>query len=219
MDHDDFANKLEQARRRWPPGQALLPQAYVDNHKRERCVEALAQLTHELGANNITAALLIKQAGISRTTFYQLFEGKGEAIDYACELSSRALIEAVEAAAREPGEWPERVDRAIVALLAAAAEKPRLAELSLVHAISWGHGSGGPFDSAISDALVTVLADGRPAHPDRHLGPTSEELIASAIISVVATRLHRDEASSLAGLREELTGLALAPYPCCAAAG
>ncbi len=196
----------------------LLPQEFIDNYKRWRVLVAIAGLAHEGGAGELTTTQIIARAKISRPTFYELFESKAACFAFACGAARRYLVGPIEAAGEAPGPWPERMSAAVGDLLAAAAEQPLLAELCLLHAAGMRREPQEPCGEAVVEALARLAADGRGAGrqaagglPYREPQPGTEELVACAIVSVVAPRV-RAGAAELPELREELTGMALRPF-------
>ncbi len=191
----------------------MLSQEIVDDGKRERCAVAIAELAHERGGNGLGTTRVIARAGISRNTFYDLFAGIDEALEFACELSDKRLAAAVEDTTQEQGAWEEWVDRTIGAFLDAVREQPLLAELCFVHRASIVRVPTGPKEEASAAALLAALKRGRP---EGERAPSAfaavEELVVAGILAVVAKRLRDGEAASLPALRGELVTLALAPY-------
>jgi AcrR family transcriptional regulator len=188
------------------PDRPLLSQAFVDEHKRERCALALADTVHEVGVWETTVALVTKRAQVARTTFYGLFTSQKDALRYACELGNRRLREAIERAAQEPAPWNARVEAAVEAMLEAAQSEPHLIELCLLHGSGRLDPRVGPHDEELIETLVALLAEGRR---ERENGAAPGELLAHGVLSVIARRLRRDEAESLSELSGQLTEFAI----------
>src|SRR6478609_2586151 len=110
-----------------------LPQEFIYCHKRERVLAAIAELAHERGAGAMTTMQIVARAKISRPTLYEIFESKADCFRFACEEARKHLVDPIEAAGEAPGPWVERMDGAVGGFLEAAAERPLLAELGLVH--------------------------------------------------------------------------------------
>lgn len=195
-----------------------LPQEFIDRHKRERILAAICELAHEGGAGDLTTIQVTKQARVARLTLYELFRGKASYLEFACEEARRHLVDPIEAAGEAAGPWLERIDAAIGGLLEAAAERPLLAELGLVHAAGMRRDSELTCTQAVIEALVLVVRGGREAGrqsagalPYREPKSQTEELVACAIVSVLALRV-RERAAELPSLREELVEMAVRPF-------
>jgi AcrR family transcriptional regulator len=195
-----------------------LPREFIDRHKRKRILAAVCELAHEHGAGDLTTTLIAKRAKVTRPILYELFGDKAGCLKFACEEARRHLVDRVEAAGEAPGPWLERMDGAIGGLLEAAAEQPLLAELGLVHAAGMRNRSGPTCTQAVIEALVWVARGGREAGrqsagglPYREPQSQAEELVACAIVSVLALRV-RERAAELPGLRQELVEMATRPF-------
>lgn len=196
---------------RCPPGQQMLPQEFVDQFKRERVLRVLAEVVCRVGPDGLTVSLVVREAKVARSTFYELFDNSSDAFRGALELANSKLRLSIDTAAGLPGTWPKRIGNVLTALVATAAEEPRLAELSLVHGCAYA-GASIPFDPALVETLAGVLRPGRKAGGPLP-GPRTEEIIAFGILAVIAERLRRREPDTLDEvLAEELTQLAVRPF-------
>lgn len=92
-----------------PRGVNRLPQEVVLVSQRSRIVEATAQAVAQKGYSGTSVADIIALAGVSRTTFYQLYKDK-EACFLACfEASAEAHHQVIEQALAVPAAAPERL--------------------------------------------------------------------------------------------------------------
>ncbi len=188
-----------------------LPQKFIDDFKRERCLKAIADLVHEVGSHAVRTEMVAQRAKIARATFYGLFRSRDEAFREACEHASGLLLEAIREAAATAGSWEERLEAVIGALLDTAAENPHLAELCLVHPGAFGNGQRSPYDGALAETLTSVLQD---IVPERGEGRTLRfsELAACSLISIVSQRLIEGKGETLGELRGELTMIVSLPF-------
>jgi len=195
------------------PGAHPLPQDVVEVFKRERVATSLSEVVHEVGLPRLSVLRITERARMARSTFYELFANREEALRYALELGAVKLRSAVEAAADRPGPWERRVRAVLGALLEVSATEPYLIELSLVH----GPGSPFvpvPFDRDLVESLAGILRAGRAGGARPGPPPRVEEMLAYGTLAVIAYRLRRDEAASLPGLGEELVQLTTMPFGC-----
>src|SRR6476620_4690633 len=102
----DIATKL-------PRGPHALPQDVVIAHQRERLLEAAATAVAEDGYAELTVRDLIVRAGVSRRTFYQLFDDKIDCVFAAHERAFERLGKVIVDACRAEVAWPDRVASAI----------------------------------------------------------------------------------------------------------
>jgi len=186
----------------------LLSKAFVDEHKRERCAVALAEVVHDVGPHRLTTNLIAKRAKIARATFYDLFDGREAAADWACEFAVRKLLEPVRGAIEENDSTVEQLEGAVRAFVETAMAEPELTELCLIHSSAFFPRRVWRYDQALVEALAPVVDK---LHP-RSAGPTSfGELWAYGVLSVVARRVGAGRSDSLSSVGRELTEIALAP--------
>ena len=83
-----------------------------------------------------TVADLTKEAGISRTTFYELFADKEACFLAAYDSAVDVLVRQISVAYEAEERWPDRARAGLATLLAALAADPALARLALVDVAS-----------------------------------------------------------------------------------
>jgi AcrR family transcriptional regulator len=93
---------------------------------RSRLLEGMAQAVGDKGYADTTIADIVRQAGVSRRTFYEHFATKAECFIALYEAANRNTL-AVLRGAIDPGhEWQTQLDRALVAYLGSMAQNPAL---------------------------------------------------------------------------------------------
>jgi AcrR family transcriptional regulator len=126
-----------------------------------RVTQAVADLAHERGLSAASAPELCRRAAISRADFDRIFPSAPEAIGNAfAEAFDSLFIPVREAAAGAP-TWLEGLARALDALLEAAGEQPRLAELCLVHSPLAAKEAAGHDYRAAVEAVSAVVRTAR----------------------------------------------------------
>lgn len=195
-----------------------LPKEFIDVHKRQRVVEAIAKLAHEHSGTDLTAAQIIAAARMSRRTFCELFEGKDDSERFACQEAARHIFDPVRKTVESPLPWLERLGEGLNTFLTTATDEPLLAELCLVHAIKIDGGGTGSCRNLSIETLVAVIQGGREAGRQargtayNEPPPQTEELLANGVISVVAMQIKRGEVMNLPSLRGELVILVAIPF-------
>ena len=195
---------------RLPSGAHGIPREAIEDDQRERLVAAIAEIAHESGLVEVSVSRIVEQAGISRKTFYELFENKAECVEFACEEAYGRLFQGVKRASEASGAWLDRLDRAMGALLDAAADNPLGAELYLIHA----RAVRGSVSEARCERGVETLAEAMQGareaageEANRGLSGLSVEFSACAILWLVALQVRRGGAEGLAGMRGDLVRL------------
>jgi AcrR family transcriptional regulator len=194
---------------RLPSGAHGIPREAIEKDQRERLVAAIAEIAHERGLVEMSVSRIVERAGISRKTFYELFESKTKCVEFACEEAYGHLFEGVKRASREGGAWPDRVERAMGALLDAAAEDPLGAELYLIHARAVRGSLGEARCEKGVEALAEAMRGGEAAGGGAGRGPPglSVEFSVCAILWLVALQVRRGGKEGLPGLRGDLVEL------------
>lgn len=133
---------------------------HVVEMQRRRLLLAVVEVFAEVGSEDASVGRICKRAGVSRRTFYDLFEDREEcllaAVDASIERISRPVLSAYEA----QGDWLERLRNALVAMLWQFDADPDFARVCVIEA-----SKGGPRVSdkraRISAALVAAVEEGR----------------------------------------------------------
>jgi AcrR family transcriptional regulator len=164
------------------------------------------------GYSDLTVRDLIQRAGVSRRTFYQLFEDKLDCVLAAHERAFDRLSEGIVTACKAEREWPEKASAAIVAALDLAAASPNEARL-IVFSYAASEPELAARGKTAQARLAAVLRGGRALarDPDSTLERTEQGLI-GALMSIVGDCLTEGEAADLPGLKPELIAMVLTPY-------
>jgi len=188
----------------------LISRHVLEGYRRERIFLAVAELAHEAGSDTLTTTRIVKGGRMSRNTFYELFANKAECLDLACEFATDRLLAAIRGTRPETGEWRERLDRAVSALLEAVSAEPMIAELCLVHTSSISTRGAELGVDPVIETLAEVIEDGgaEAGGAGRESTRGLSEFVAATIVSIVVGRVRRGEAGELAQLQGELKELA-----------
>jgi AcrR family transcriptional regulator len=199
---------------RLPRGRHGLSPEYVAQNQRERLIAALTQVLYEVGYQKTTVSLIGSRAGVSKSDFYKHFESKDDCFYAAYEWGIGQLREQVLLACRRHAEddWPPRVRDALSVLLAALADDPSLATLSLVEGLRAGPGMYDRYQAAL-ESFVVCLREGAPPAPGGGEVPrATDEAIVGGIAALLGRRVLAGETAEIAQLLPQVTEFALAPY-------
>lgn len=178
--------------------------------QRRRLLDALADSIAERGYQATIVCHLTDSAGVSRRTFYDLFESKDDAF---CIAHAEALVELGDAVRRvcmRQLQWPQKVRDGIDAAMRWMAAHPGRAGLIAVEPLTAGPHLGYCHDLLLA-RFGPDLAAGRSRSPVE-LPSNLEEMLLAGMCAIVATRLHEGRAASLPGLCPQLVELVLTPY-------
>ena len=203
-----------QKRERWRPprGRHRLPPEVIARSQRERLLEAAIRVVAEKGYAATTVADLTRQAGISRTTFYAMFDDKEGCFLAAYDGIVDALVRRVAAAYEGEGEWPQRARAGLAALLEALAEEPEVARLALVDVGSAGPAAQRRFRAAMQ-RLTPFFDEGRDFAPGgRNLPANTSRMAIGAVTGLIVDELTEERAEDLPELLSDVLFATLVPY-------
>ncbi len=200
------------------PVQPRAGSAQVTEVQRTRMLAATVQVVGELGYEKMSVARVTSRAGVSRRTFYDLFDDRE-----ACFLA--AFIETVECARTlvcEAGagerDWRSRVRAGLATLLSFFADDPMAGRVIVVDALK-----AGPAvlerRAHIMAELIELVDGGRAqVRGGREVAPLTAEGVVGAVLAVAHARLLGSGGGSLTELLNPLMAMIVRPYLGAAAA-
>jgi AcrR family transcriptional regulator len=162
--------------------------AHVTEMQRRRLLSALVEVLGEHGYEGATVGRVCKRAGVSRRTFYDLFDDRQACFLDAFELTVERFTTQVASAFASNGRWRKRMRDALTVLLEGFDAEPGLAWLCLVETLK-----GGPEvlerRRAITDALAVAIDEGRREAKGTDPPPLTAESMVGGAVSVIHARL------------------------------
>ena len=197
---------------RLPRGRHRLPPEVIARSQRERLLSAAIDVVAEKGYAATTVADLTKEAGISRTTFYEMFEDKEAcflaAYDAAVDVLTRRIATAFEA----EQSWPARARAGLEALLSSLAAEPQLARLALVDVGSAGPAAQRRYRAALQ-RMTPFFDEGRDYAPNgRALPANTSRMAIGAVIGLVVDEIEEGRTERLPDLLPEVLFATYLPY-------
>ena len=165
--------------------------------QRARILAAMVQVVAEDGgAGSVTVARVVARAGVSRRTFYDLFDGCEDCFLAVFEDAlTRATQVANDAVASASPVWREQVRAGLAALLALFDEEPALGSLLVVDALAAGPEVLERRARAL-ESLAAIVARGAStakgkggASDEQSSPPLAAEGVVGAVLSVVHARM------------------------------
>lgn len=199
---------------RWrlPRGRHRLPPEVIARSQRERLLDAAIRLAATAGYGAVTIGDLTKQAGVSRSTFYEHFGDKEACFLAAYDSAIDVLVRRVVAAYESAGDWPARAAAGLAALLEALAEEPQLARLALVDIGSAGPAAQRRYRAAVQ-RLTPLFEEGRDFAPGgRGLPPNTSRMAIGGVTGLIGDELLAGRAEQLPGLLSDVLFATLVPY-------
>lgn len=173
--------------------------------QRGRILEAVTHVVAEKGYAGATVELIVRTAGVSRTTFYQLFAGKQECLLASYEVATKIVLDQIAEAATMalPDGWHAAFEAGLDAYLDTIRSQPEIARAQFVELGALGSdaiSARSRAQSAHTDAIVALMDlahTGDPTTPLLNRGTV--RLIVAAIeervtqVSAHGTRSDLDE--------------------------
>ena len=143
---------------RLPRGRHGLSRDEVEQDQRLRILIGMAEAMQAKGYVGTPVAEVIKRAGVSRETFYQLYSSKLECFLAAFDLVGDFLVGHLAASLQGDGTPMDRFERALTAYLETMAAEPAYARLFLVEVYAAGPEAMGR-RAALQQRIVDALVD------------------------------------------------------------
>jgi AcrR family transcriptional regulator/DNA-binding MarR family transcriptional regulator len=170
--------------------------------QRARILAAMAHVVAEHGAGSVTVSRVVARAGVSRRTFYELFDGCEDCFlgvfEDAFAHASRVMSDA--AASSAPPVWREQVRAGLSALLLFFDREPGLASVLVVDALAAGPDVLARRAQVLA-SLAAIVERGRsqsrggrrrtPASPSSPPPLTAEGLVGAVLAVIHARMLER----------------------------
>jgi len=170
------------------------------------------QIVAEKGYAATTVADLTKQAGISRTTFYELFADKEACFLAAYDNAVEALMRRISVAYETQERWPDRARAGLATLLEALAADPAQARLALIDVTAAGPPAQRRFRAAVQ-RLTPFFDEGRDFAPGgRALPANTSRMAAGAVVGLISDELIAGRADKLPSLLSDVLFATLVPY-------
>jgi len=189
-----------------------LPPEVVARSQRARLLDAAVRVVAAKGYGAMTIGDLTREAGVSRTTLYQLFEDKESCFLAAYDNAVEALVRRVIAAYESKQGWPDQAAAGLAALLEVLADEPALARLSLVDIGNAGPAAQRRYRAAIQ-RLTPLFEEGRDYAPGgRSLPANTSRMAIGGVTGLISDELVADRAEQLPGLLSDVLFATLVPY-------
>jgi AcrR family transcriptional regulator/DNA-binding MarR family transcriptional regulator len=177
-----------------------------------RVLSAMTDVASERGFEALTVAEVVRRARVSRRTFYDLFEDRGDAFLAAFEDGVRHAQSRVAPVVDGERGWVDGVRAGLMALLGFFDEEPELARLCVVHSLA----AGPKVLDRRTEILQTIACgiDGQARRAQKGPGPPAltAEVIVGGVLAIVYARLLEKRPGPLVDLVGPLMGMIVLPY-------
>jgi AcrR family transcriptional regulator len=186
--------------------------------QRARILAAMVDVAAGRGVGNVTVAHVVGRSGVSRRTFYELFEDREDCLLAACEDALERIAVVVLPAYDAPARWQEKLRAGLAALL-------RFLEFDRGRGCLLIVGTPGAGPKVLDRrrrvlAQIIAIVDRGRAEVRQGDGPPplTAEGIVGGVLSLIHARMVEDDDASLIELLGPLMSMLVLPYLGAAAA-
>jgi AcrR family transcriptional regulator len=195
-----------------PVGRQHLPREVMDEHQRERIIDAAIGIFAKRGYQGTTIDHLVAASRIGVGSFYSLFDGKEDCFLHSYDRIVSASSEQIAASSPASASWPEQTCAVLAGLLREVAARPLSAHLVFVEAQTAGSVALGRYETTLQSA-IDALRSGRARAPlASELPPTFEEATVCGLSWLLQQRIVMGELDGIDSLLPELAQLLVAPF-------
>jgi AcrR family transcriptional regulator len=172
---------------------------HVTEIQRARMITAMIDVVSERGRSNATVAHVVARSGVSRRTFYEVFDDFEDCFLAALDQSVARASEYV-LAAYDPAEmWRIRVRATLIGLLEVLEDEPAMGRLCVVETLGAGRKVHERRQHAV-DAAIALVDEGRgESKSATTLPPLTSEGVVGGVLSVLHARLVPHSGTSYGG--------------------
>jgi AcrR family transcriptional regulator len=176
-------------RGRAPGRDGLRGRGPVTEIQRARMIAAMIDVVSVRGRAETTVAHVVARSGVSRRTFYEVFDDFEDCFLAALEQSLRCASQYVLDAYSPAEKWRARIRSALVGALEFLDDEPAMGRLCIVETLGVGVRVQ-ERRMAVVDVLVAVVEEGRKeSRSASKLPPLTAEGVVGGVLSVLHARL------------------------------
>ncbi len=190
----------------------------VADIQRARMLAAMVEEVAERGVGNVTVSDVVARSGVSRRTFYEIFDDREDCFLAAFDNAIGRLANVVIPAYEQKGGWQAKIRSALTALLEYFDHEPGTGRLVIVETLGAGHRALERRGRGIAQ-IITIVDQGRKeSKTGASAPPLTAEGVVGGALSVLHGRLTEPDPGNLVELVNPLTSMIVLPYLGAAAA-
>jgi AcrR family transcriptional regulator len=185
---------------------------HVVEMQHRRLLTATVALVYERGVQTLTVATVCERAGMSRRTFYEIFDKREQCLLAAFEDAVAQSARTVRQAAAGERRWRDRIRAGLTALLSFLDYEPGMGRLLIVDALGAGDHTLDARRRVLAQ-IITIVDEGRnEAKAGREPPPLTAEGVVGALFSVIHARMLERDPRPLTQLAGPLMAMIVQPY-------
>jgi len=170
---------------------------------RHRLLEGMAHAVAAKGYGDTTIADIVREASVSRRTFYEHFSTKADCLFALYEVASRNALKVLRDSIDPAHDWHMQIERALTAYFGCMAENPVLMRTLFVEIL--GLGPEGletrrKVNKEIADFILHVVNGPGGRKADRPLPPDMAMAIVGGINELILQYIEQDRVAQLTEL-------------------
>ena len=183
------------------------PEAHGEH--RHRLLEGMARAVADKGYADTTIADIVREASVSRRTFYEHFAAKSDCLIALYEAASRNALQVLRSAIAVDQPWQGQVESALAAYLGYVSQDPVLMRtlfIEILHLGAAGLAARRRVNTEIADFLLGTVNASRPGDAAR-MSPGLAMAVVGGINELVLQSIEDGRADDLRALVEPASQL------------
>lgn len=180
--------------------------------QRARMLAAMVEECALHGPAHVTVAGVVERAGVSRRTFYEVFDDCEDCLLAALQEGLGRASERVLPAYRDGGRWSERIRAALVALLEFLDSEPIMGRLLIVGSLSAGPRAVESRRCMLAHAIAAIDEGRIESKIVKQPSSLTAEGIVGGVLSILHARLSAEDPGELLELAGPLMSMIVLPY-------
>lgn len=188
-----------------------IPRAVVHEVQRGRLLDALAEVIAEEGYLDTTVHKILKRAGISRRTFYEIFTDKQDCFMAAYQEAADHVVTLAQHGCRVGATPEQRIENGLCAILELAEREPDVARMCVVEVMAAGEKARKRRANTM-ERLADLVADALEERcADRKEALLRARMLTGGVHEIVYDALTRGKTARMPELANDIVASHLAP--------
>jgi AcrR family transcriptional regulator len=196
---------------RLAPGPQGIPRAEIEHAQRERLTTAMAHVAATVGYREATVERVLDEAGISRRTFYELFDDREDCFVATYDDAMERMLRVVTDAYLDCEAPERRIEHALETLLELCAADPDLARICVVEVFAAGPRVRQRRADAMDRLARLVQHALGELRGDDELDRLSAQALVGAVHELIYLPIERRDTASLPAMAGDIVATQIAP--------
>jgi len=195
-----------------------LAREHVTDIQRARILSAMVEVVCEREAASVSVAHVVERAGVSRRTFYEVFDDREDCFLAAFDEALLRVAGCVLPVYEAPLKWRERIRASLIEFLSFLDGDPGAGRLLVVETLGAGHRALARRKNVLAQVIEAIDEGRAEAKTGSDPSPLTGEGIVGAVLAVISGRIVAGDPAPLVELTNPLMSMIVLPYLGAAAA-